>query len=105
MARVLTGIQSSGRPHLGNIADSVADSLQRIQVEFEAGDVACLIMEPIQSDGGLIVPPPGFMKAVSDLCKDYEVLFICDEVKVTVGLVASITTPVKAVETADVPPL
>jgi hypothetical protein len=30
---------------------------------------------------------------------------ICDEVKVTVGLVASITTPVKAVETADVPPL
>jgi 4-aminobutyrate aminotransferase len=73
------------RPHLGNIADSVADSLQRIQVEFEAGDVACLIMEPIQSDGGLIVPPPGFMKAVSDLCKDYEVLFICDEVKVGLG--------------------
>jgi len=73
------------RPHLGNIADSVFDSLQRIQMEFEAGDVACLIMEPIQSDGGLIVPPPGFMKAVSDLCKDFEVLFICDEVKVGLG--------------------
>ena len=45
------------RPHRGNVADSVADSLQQIQSEFEVGDVACLIMEPIQSDGGLIVPP------------------------------------------------
>lgn len=75
----------SFRPHLGNISDSVADSLQRIQSEFELGDVACLIMEPIQSDGGLIVPPPGFMKAVVTLCKEYEVLFICDEVKVGLG--------------------
>lgn len=75
----------SFRPHLGNISDSVADSLQRIQSEFELGDVACLIMEPIQSDGGLIVPPPGFMKAVVGLCKEYEVLFICDEVKVGLG--------------------
>lgn len=75
----------SFRPHLGNIADSVADSLQRIENEFELGDVACLIMEPIQSDGGLIVPPLGFMKAVVTLCKDYEVLFICDEVKVGLG--------------------
>jgi len=75
----------SFRPHLGNVVDSVADSLQRIQREFELGDVACLIMEPIQSDGGLIVPPLGFMKAVSDLCKNYEVLFICDEVKVGLG--------------------
>lgn len=73
------------RPHLGSIADSVADSLQRIQSEFEAGDVACLIMEPIQSDGGLIVPPPGFMKGVAALCKTYDVLFICDEVKVGLG--------------------
>jgi 4-aminobutyrate aminotransferase len=73
------------RPHLGNIADSVADSLQRIENEFELGDVACLIMEPIQSDGGLIVPPLGFMKAVATLCKEYEVLFICDEVKVGLG--------------------
>jgi 4-aminobutyrate aminotransferase len=73
------------RPHLGSIADSVADSLQRIQSELEAGDVACLIMEPIQSDGGLIVPPPGFMKSVATLCKTHDVLFICDEVKVGLG--------------------
>ncbi|MEY3606796.1 MAG: hypothetical protein RL289_976, partial [Actinomycetota bacterium] len=35
--------------------------------------------------GGLIVPPPGFMKAVATLCKTYDVLFICDEVKVGLG--------------------
>ena len=42
-------------------------------------------MEPIQSDGGLIVPPAGFIKAVANLCKDFDVLFICDEVKVGLG--------------------
>jgi len=73
------------RPHLGTIEDSVADSLRRIRGEFEVGDVACLIMEPIQSDGGLIVPPAGFIKAVANLCKDFDVLFICDEVKVGLG--------------------
>lgn len=73
------------RPHLGDIDTSVADILATIERELQKGGVACLIMEPIQSDGGLIVPPLGFLKSVASLCQKYETLFICDEVKVGLG--------------------
>ena len=73
------------RPHLGDIETSVADILSKLRTELEKGDVACLITEPIQSDGGLIVPPDGFLKSLSLLCKEFDVLFIVDEVKVGLG--------------------
>ncbi|WP_424984206.1 aspartate aminotransferase family protein [Maritalea sp. S77] len=48
-------------------------------------EVACFFMEPIQADGGLIVPPAGFLSRLSKLCAHYGILTICDEVKVGLG--------------------
>lgn len=44
-------------------------------------NTAAFIMEPIQGEAGIIVPPEGFMKAAYKLCKDNDVLFISDEVQ------------------------
>lgn len=44
-------------------------------------NTAAFMMEPIQGEGGIIIPPEGFMKAAYELCKENNVLFIADEVQ------------------------
>ncbi len=52
----------------------------------EGGEkVAALITEPIFAAGGVIVPPPGFLKGVRELCDKYGILLIFDEVVTGLG--------------------
>jgi len=46
-----------------------------------AGDVACLIAEPIQGVGGFATPPDGFFGAIKEVCDHNGILFISDEVQ------------------------
>jgi glutamate-1-semialdehyde 2,1-aminomutase len=55
------------------------DSLLRI-VEQHRDDIACLILEPIMGNMGLILPQDGFLKQVQEVCRDNHILLICDEV-------------------------
>jgi 4-aminobutyrate aminotransferase len=48
-------------------------------------DVAGVLLEPIQGEGGYIVPPPGFFPALRELCDKYRMLLIVDEVQSGVG--------------------
>ncbi len=45
-------------------------------------NTAAFLIEPIQGEAGIILPPEGFLKAASDLCKETQVLFIADEIQV-----------------------
>lgn len=47
----------------------------------EAGNIAAFLVEPIQGEAGVYVPDENFLKKASGLCKEYNVLFIADEVQ------------------------
>ncbi|UCF71546.1 MAG: acetyl ornithine aminotransferase family protein [candidate division WOR-3 bacterium] len=48
-------------------------------------EVSAMFIEPIQGEGGYIVPPPGFMPALRALCDKYEILLVDDEVQSGMG--------------------
>lgn len=48
-------------------------------------NIAAVIVEPIQGEGGFIVPAPGFLKGLADLCADHGIVFIADEIQSGMG--------------------
>ena len=48
-------------------------------------DVAAIILEPIQGEGGYVVPSPGFLKGLREICDQYGIMLILDEVQSGVG--------------------
>jgi 4-aminobutyrate aminotransferase/(S)-3-amino-2-methylpropionate transaminase len=52
-----------------------------IETQVGADNVACVLIEPIQGEGGFIVPAPGFLEAVASWCADQGVLFVADEIQ------------------------
>jgi 4-aminobutyrate aminotransferase/(S)-3-amino-2-methylpropionate transaminase len=53
------------------------------QVHAQVGEqnTAAVIIEPIQGEGGFIVPPPGFLAKVSAWCAEHGILFVADEIQ------------------------
>jgi len=48
-------------------------------------NTAAFIVEPIQGEAGIVVPPVGYLKAVREICTRHNVLMICDEVQTGLG--------------------
>lgn len=48
-------------------------------------NTAAVLLEPIQGEGGVIIPPPGYLTAIAELCIKKKVLFIADEIQTGLG--------------------
>ncbi|MDE3030746.1 MAG: aspartate aminotransferase family protein [Acidobacteriota bacterium] len=75
------------RPPAGEdpAAAALAVSLAAIDTALARGDVAAMIVEPFLADGGMVVPPDGFLRGCAERCRTAGVPLIVDEVKVGLG--------------------
>ncbi len=62
----------------GEAADALTDLIDR---QIGPTNVAAVLIEPIQGEGGFIVPAPGFLPRVADICRERGILLILDEVQ------------------------
>jgi adenosylmethionine-8-amino-7-oxononanoate aminotransferase len=66
-------------------ADRIAEA-----IEFEGPDsVAAVFLEPVQNAGGCFPPPPGYFQRVREICDEYDVLLVSDEVICAYGRIGS----------------
>lgn len=75
---------AAGGPEAARDA-ALAHLEQLFATELPPEDIAAFFIEPIQSDGGMLVPPDGYFKAVEALCRKHGILLVSDEVKVGLG--------------------
>jgi putrescine aminotransferase len=46
---------------------------------------ACVFVEPVQGEAGVIIPPPGYLRSVQELCRRYGAMFVLDEIQTGLG--------------------
>lgn len=65
--------------------DAARRAIERLEVTAGAENLACLVVEPIQGEGGIIVPADGFLPAMQAWCNKYGIVVIADEIQVGLG--------------------
>ncbi|MCZ7568823.1 MAG: aspartate aminotransferase family protein [Ardenticatenaceae bacterium] len=66
-------------------AAACADMIEEIYQNQSTGQVAAVVLEPVQAAGGIIVPPPEFLQKIAAFCKRHNILLFVDEIFTTAG--------------------
>jgi 4-aminobutyrate aminotransferase / (S)-3-amino-2-methylpropionate transaminase / 5-aminovalerate transaminase len=88
-------------PYRGVTSDDALDALRRLfKQDVDPGEVACIVLEPVQGEGGFIPMPEDFPPRLKEVCEQHGILYVDDEVQSGVGR----TGPVWAIEHYGVEP-
>jgi 4-aminobutyrate aminotransferase / (S)-3-amino-2-methylpropionate transaminase / 5-aminovalerate transaminase len=69
-------------PYRGPAAEEALAELERaFDTRVAAEEVAAIVLEPVQGEGGFVVPPPEFVVGVRSLCDTHGILLVADEVQ------------------------
>jgi len=66
-------------------ADAAANTISYLEKTVGAADLACLVVEPIQGEGGFMVPADGYLPALQEWCTANGIVFIADEIQSGMG--------------------
>jgi 4-aminobutyrate aminotransferase/(S)-3-amino-2-methylpropionate transaminase len=61
--------------------EAFAVFVDHVHTQVGEANTAAVILEPIQGEGGFVVPAPGFVRRVADWCRNNDILFIADEIQ------------------------
>lgn len=59
-------------------------NLEDLKSKITKNTVAVMV-EPIQGEGGIVIPPDGYLKGIEEICKANNILFVCDEIQAGLG--------------------
>lgn len=73
-------------PYRGVGSDEAIEGIEHLfKVEVDPATVACVVLEPLQGEGGFIPMPPDFPARLKELCERHGILYVDDEVQSGVG--------------------
>ncbi|MEV6598451.1 4-aminobutyrate--2-oxoglutarate transaminase [Actinoplanes sp. NPDC051346] len=61
--------------------EAFATFVEQVHTQVGESHVAAVLVEPIQGEGGFIVPAPGFLRRVADWCREHGIVLIADEIQ------------------------
>ncbi len=71
-------------------ADHLVEEFRETVARIGADRIGAFVGEPIQASGGVIVPPPGYLPRIREICRDNDILYISDEVVTAFGRLGEI---------------
>ena len=77
--------QKHFRPLLDGVSFVDYGDLDALDIALQSLDAAAVILEPIQGEGGVVVPETGYLKKCQEICRKYGTLLIVDEVQTGFG--------------------
>lgn len=73
-------------PYRGVTSDDAIAGLERLfKAEVDPATVACVVLEPVQGEGGFVPMPQDYPRRLLELCREHGILFVADEVQSGVG--------------------
>jgi len=70
-------LEKTGKVEFGDLAG--------LEAELKTGQYAAFIVEPIQGEAGMVIPPQDYLKTARELCTQYQTLLIADEIQTGMG--------------------
>ena len=73
-------------PYHGVSSDDAIAALEHLfKADVDPSTVACVVLEPVQGEGGFVVMPPDYLAHLQELCRAHGILYVDDEVQSGVG--------------------
>ncbi len=77
--------QEPFRPLLPDVTRVPFGQAPALEAVLSTGEGFCVVLEPVQAEAGVILPPDGFLREVEDMCRRYDAFLVLDEIQTGLG--------------------